>query len=193
MIYLCRHGETEFNRERRVQGQSESVLTGLGRSQAAAMARLLQTLTASDPGPWRLIASPLGRTRATAEAIGERLGLSVQFDDRLMEVSLGAWEGRLWSDLARLDPTLLDDPERVFRGPGGETYADLMARVTAWLAEQEAEPHRRLIVVSHGVAGRLLRGAYAGLARDAILAQDVPQDAIFRLSGGAIARIECTA
>jgi probable phosphoglycerate mutase len=57
--------------------------------------------------------------------------------------------------------------------------------------EQAPEPDRRLIVVSHGIAGRFLRGVYAGLSREAVLAQDVPQDAIYRLQAGQIDRLDC--
>jgi broad specificity phosphatase PhoE len=191
VIYLCRHGQTAFNREGRIQGQQESSLTMLGRSQAAAMAELLHGLVSRDPGDWRIVASPLGRARNTAEIIGARLGLPVALDARLMEVAVGAWEGRLRRELEQAHPEAFVDQGWVFRGPGGETYDDLTARVGDWLDEQPADPERRLIVVSHGVAGRLLRGAYAGLSREATLAQDIPQDAVFRLSGGEIARIDC--
>ncbi|MET0337692.1 MAG: histidine phosphatase family protein, partial [Caulobacter sp.] len=78
-----------------------------------------------------------------------------------------------------------------FRSPGGETYEMIMQRVSAWLAEQAAEPERKLIVVSHGIAGWMLRGAYGGLSRAEVVAQDTPQDAIFRLSGGRVERIAC--
>ena len=78
MIYLCRHGQTAFNREHRLQGQRESDLTPLGRLQAGAMAELLHDLIARDPpAPWRIVASPLRRDRDTAQAIGARLGLPV--------------------------------------------------------------------------------------------------------------------
>ena len=192
MIYLCRHGETAFNRERRLQGRNESELTALGQRQAEAMADLLHDLIARDAAsPWRIVASPLHRTRATAAAIGARLGLPVEIDERLVEIDVGDWSGRLRDDVAREHPELFRTPEWFFAGPGGETYEDIMSRVGGWLAEQASEPERRLIVVSHGVAGRMLRGAYAGLSRTEVLAQDVPQDAIFRLMGGQVERLEC--
>lgn len=192
MIYLCRHGETAFNRERRLQGRRESELTALGRRQAEAMADLIHDLIAREPAAaWRIIASPLGRTRATAAAISARLGVSVEIDERLVEIDVGEWSGRLRDDVAAESPELFKSPEWFFAAPGGETYEDMMARVGGWLAEQTAEPDRRLIVVSHGVAGRFLRGAYAGLSRTALLAQDVPQDAIYRLSGGQVDRLDC--
>lgn len=192
MIYLCRHGQTEWNRERRLQGQTEADLTPLGRLQAAAMADLLLDLTAREPSAdWRIVASPLRRARDTAQAIADRLGRKVEFDDRLMELTVGEWEGRLYADVQRENPEAFDSPEWFFTAPGGETYEQVMARVSDWLAEQVAEPERRLIVVSHGIAGRFLRGAYAELSREETLAQDVPQDALYRLSAGQIDRLDC--
>ncbi len=190
MIYLCRHGQTFHNREGRLQGQTESDLTPLGRAQAAAMGELLASLI-EDPAEWRIVASPLRRARNTAEAIGAALSLPVAFDDRLLEINVGDWSGRLRDAVRAETPGLLDDPDWAFRAPGGETYDDIMVRVSAWLAEQAPEPERKLIVVSHGIAGRLLRGAYGGLTRAEVMAQDVPQDAIFRLHAGQMQRLAC--
>ena len=190
MIYLCRHGQTFHNREGRMQGQTESDLTPLGRAQAGAMGELLVSLI-ERPAEWRIVASPLRRARHTAETIGACLGLPVEFEDRLMEVSVGDWSNRLRDEVKRENPALLSDPEWAFRSPGGETYDDIMGRVSGWLAEQAPEPERKLIVVSHGIAGWMLRGAYAGLSRAEVIGQDIPQDAIFRLSNGQIDRLSC--
>ncbi len=192
MIYLCRHGQTFHNREGRLQGRTESDLTPLGLMQARAMGALLHDLVRRDPpAPWRLVASPLRRARATAEAIGERLGLEVGFDERLVEIDVGEWSGRLREEVHGENPHLVGDEAWGFQAPGGETYEAMMARLISWLDEQAAEPERRLIVVSHGVAGRLLRGAYAGLAREETLRLDIPQDAIYRLASGQIDRFDC--
>jgi probable phosphoglycerate mutase len=86
---------------------------------------------------------------------------------------------------------LFADRTWFFAAPGGETYDDVMARVSDWLYEQVAEPERRLIVVSHGIAGRLLRGAYAGLTPTETLELDVPQDALYRLQAGQLDRFDC--
>ena len=190
MIYLCRHGQTFHNREGRMQGQTESDLTPLGRAQAGAMGELLASLI-ERPTEWRIVASPLRRARHTAETIAARLGLPVAFEDRLMEVNVGEWSNRLRDEVKRENPALLSDPEWAFKSPGGETYEDIMGRVSGWLAEQAPEPVRKLIVVSHGIAGWMLRGAYAGLSRAEVIGQDVPQDAIFRLSNGQIDRLNC--
>ncbi|OYX04537.1 MAG: phosphoglycerate kinase [Caulobacter vibrioides] len=192
MIYLCRHGQTFHNREGRLQGRTESDLTPLGLMQARAMGALLHDLVRRDPpAPWRLVASPLRRARATAEAIGERLGLEVGFDERLVEIDVGEWSGRLREEVHGENPHLMGDDAWGFQAPGGETYEAMMARLISWLDEQAAEPERRLIVVSHGVAGRLLRGAYAGLPREETLRLDIPQDAIYRLASGQIDRFDC--
>lgn len=192
MIYLCRHGETFHNREGRLQGRAESDLTPLGRAQAAAMGELLFDLVRGDPSAdWRIIASPLRRARDTAETIGARLGLPVATDDRLVEIDVGEWSNRLREAVRGENPHLAGDDAWGFHAPGGETYEAMMARLTHWLDEQAAEPERRLIVVSHGVAGRLLRGAYAGLSKADTLRQDIPQDAIYRLWSGQIDRFDC--
>ena len=192
MIYLARHGQTEWNREGRMQGRMESALTPLGVRQAKAMAALLGDLIERDPpAPWRLVSSPSGRARATAELISQRLGMAVEFDERLVEIGVGEWEGRLREEIAHLHPEKFASREWFFGAPGGEAFEEVWARVSGWLAEQPPEPDRRVIAVSHGVAGRLLRGAYAGLARQETLNQDVPQDAVFRLVGGNIHRLDC--
>jgi probable phosphoglycerate mutase len=192
VIYLVRHGQTAWNVERRMQGRRESPLTPLGERQAAAMAKLLAGLVASDPpGSWRLVSSPLGRARQTAAFIAGSVGAAVEIDERLAEIAFGEWEGRLREEVAPQHPELFATPEWLFSPPGGETYEDVRARVVGFLRDLPPEPVRRVIAVSHGVTGRVLRGVYAGLSRADTLLQDVPQDAVFRLTGGDIARIDC--
>jgi probable phosphoglycerate mutase len=156
------------------------------------MADLLNELVARDcPASWRLVSSPSGRALATAEAISQRLSLPIELDERLIEIGCGEWEGRLRDEIAHLHPEKFASREWFFGAPGGETFEDVWDRVSAWLADQPPEAERRTIAVSHGVAGRLLRGAYAGLERQETLNQDVPQDAIFRLVAGNIHRLDC--
>jgi broad specificity phosphatase PhoE len=192
MIYLVRHGETEWNLERRMQGRRESKLTPLGRRQAAAMARLIGELIAREPqAEWRLVSSPLGRARETAQAIADRLDVTIEIDERVSEIAFGDWEGRLRDEVAPQHPEMFASREWLVSPPGGETFEDVWTRISAFMADLAPEPERRVIVVSHGMAGRVLRGVYAGLSRQQTLDQDVPQDAVYRLMDGQIDRFDC--
>ncbi len=191
MIYLVRHGQTEFNRERRIQGHVDSPLTELGVRQAKAVGRLLRDLI-RDPDGWRIVSSPLGRARATAEIVAGKLGgLPIELDERIKEMSWGAHDGRLRAELEAENPDTFARTNWAFDASAGETYDDVAGRVGAWLASLPPEPERRIIAVSHGVSGRVLRGLYAGLPRDEAAQQDVPQDAVFLLQHGGVGRIDC--
>lgn len=189
MILLTRHGETEFNVQRRAQGLADSPLTPLGVRQVHAMAGLLADVVAREPGAWRMIASPLGRAVATAQIFAERLGLPFELDERLREHSMGEFDGLHVDEF--LPRFRMDVPahERSFHTPGGETYEALTARIGDFLAG--VAPDDRVILVSHGAAGRILRGLYGGLAKADMLALEIPQDAVFRLQNGQIDRFDC--
>ena len=186
MLYLLRHGQTEWNRDRRLQGQGNSALTDLGRAQAELMADLLMREVV-EPQKFRLVSSPLQRARETAEAVARKLALPLEFDARLAEIALGEWEGRFYAEVQIECEQLLAGStpyDWFFRAPGGETLEMMLARLLAWL---EATADQPTIVVAHGLSGRILRGLYAGLEREAMLSQPVPQDGVYRLQDGAIA------
>jgi probable phosphoglycerate mutase len=193
MIYLVRHGQTEFNRDGRMQGGADSPLTALGRTQAAACGRLLKTLI-DDPAAWTLVSSPLGRALHTAEIIRDMAGLAPpQIDARIAEIRMGSWDGLKPEDIDLISPGAAKGASRYhffFRSPDGETYDVFAARVADWLKEALADPRPR-IVVSHGVTGRVLRGLYARMDPDAALRLPSPQDAVFHLTDGAVTRIDC--
>jgi len=193
VIYLVRHGRTAFNDEGRLQGHVDSALTELGQAQARRAGATLARLV-GDAAGWRIVSSPLGRARATAEAIRKALGLAeVELDHRLIELSWGEWDGQLRAELRAREPDAFGESGWSFRSAMGEAYESVQARMADWLSSLPPEPDRRVIAVSHGIAGRVLRGVYAGLDRETTIAQDVPQDAVYRLSGGALERIACVA
>jgi probable phosphoglycerate mutase len=190
VIYLVRHGQTVWNLERRIQGRGDSPLTELGVRQAHAVGRLLRDLI-REPAGWRVISSPLGRAAATAAIVaGELGGLPVELDERLQEMSWGPYDGRLRAELEAERPDTFGHTGWAFDASTGETYDAVASRVGDWLASLPPEPERRIVAVSHGVSGRVLRGLYAGLGRDLAGQQDVPQDAIFRLQHGLVGRID---
>ena len=191
-IFLFRHGETHWNRQKRIQGQGDSPLTLKGIEQARAYGRTLRRQLGDDTAGWRVISSPLPRCIQTTGILCEEAGLdfsAMELEARLREVSTGAWSGLLKSEM---DPGLLNGSGTnswFFRCPGGETHAEVSARLTAWLAERAAG--EKLVVISHGVAGRVLRGLHAGNDPDEALAGTTPQDAFYRLRPGQVERIAC--
>src|SRR5581483_7504765 len=151
MIYLIRHGQTEFNREDRVQGRVDSPLTELGVAQARAMGERLAALRRAEGGDWALQTSPLGRARQTAALIAEVAGLAEPVvDERLIEVGYGEFEGFTREELDRRWPQFAGVNGIFGRAPGGESYDALSARAAAWLADAEADSaRRRILAVTH--------------------------------------------
>ncbi len=189
-IILVRHGETVSNSEGRVQGWHDSPLTSKGIAQAFRYGLCLRGLIAGED--WRVISSPLGRCAETTGILCEAAGLDasrVTYDHRLKEVNTGSLSGLLKSDLP---PQLLEGrglDHWVFKSPDGEAHAAISARLAEFLAGLRAG--EKLIVVSHGVAGRILRGLYLGRDPVEALKGDSPQDAVFVLRAGTIQRVEC--
>lgn len=186
-ILLVRHGETEWNLERRVQGRFDSPLTERGMAQANAIGRLIARLP--DAAVARIVASPLERARRTAEIIAGHLGdrRELVIDDRLREISVGSWDGLTYRDIEMRSPGVFDGDGRhewYFRAPDGDTYETFAARIGKWLAE--AAETRLFVAVTHGIVSRVARGLYAGLPRATALTLPVPQDKIFRLCDGGI-------
>ena len=184
-LYFVRHGETDWNAERRYQGQCDIPLNALGREQARRNGVTLAALMPSIANA-RFVASPLGRTRETMEILRAGMGLPAEgyaLDDRLKELSYGAWEGQLQDELPVIDPagwaarTL--DPFR-WRPEGGESYADLLVRSADWLATIEHDT----VVASHGGVSRCLRGHVLGLDPASIPELESPQDRVLVLRKG---------
>ena len=129
-ILLVRHGETAWNREGRYQGRTDIPLSADGERQVAALSVRLAHLRIAIA-----VASPLSRARSTAEAILVGRVVELELDPGLVEISHGAWEGRLASDVVAAHSEMLghwrERPDRdVPAGPDAETLGDVEAR--AW-------------------------------------------------------------
>ena len=132
---MIRHGETDWNREKRYQGQVDIPLNALGREQAAGNGRLLRML-GHDWAQWRFYSSPLGRARDTMEILRGELGLDPQdyaVDDRLIEITFGDWERKRLEELEAEEPGEMakrNANKWVHAPPGGETrvFSDKGAR-----------------------------------------------------------------
>lgn len=159
---LVRHGQTDWNRVRRIQGQSDIQLNAAGLAQAEAFA-----LSLSEQHYDLLISSDLQRAVQTARVISARLSLPVRCDQRLREVNHGDWEGMLISDVlqqfGKEYAAFRTEPEHS-RAPGGESLNEAVRRITAVIEETAAKyPSGRILVVSHGLILALLRCKTNGL------------------------------
>lgn len=149
ILYCIRHGETTYNAEGRLQGQSDiPVLSPLGRRQSEATARALigKPIEA-------LYASPLRRAYETAEIIAKGLPLEIRTDPRLKEINVGVFQNQLRADLEKhqaeaLRQWLSGRPEYVI--PGGESRAQLACRGREAFESIFRSGHENVVVVAHG-------------------------------------------
>jgi probable phosphoglycerate mutase len=161
ILYFARHGQTDWNAERRLQGQHDIPLNSLGRIQAAQSGRILRELFVRErlqAADFDYVSSPLGRARETMELMRTGLGLNpVQYrtDPRLKEMSFGRWEGYTFAELKDREAEGLAAREKDKWGfvlPGGESYAQLTVRVRDWYESIE----RDTVVAAHGGVCRAL-------------------------------------
>jgi broad specificity phosphatase PhoE len=190
-MMLVRHGETVANIEQRYNGRLDSPLTERGIAQAQAIGRRLRMLI--EASSVEIVASPQPRAHRCAEIIRECFGEAVpplRFDGRLREVSIGRWEGLTQPEVIALAPGTFDGDARYgwcFRAPDGESYDAFEARIADWLTE--TIDHPALVVVTHGIVARVLRGLYAAMPLPLALSLPISQDRIYRLANKSVEEI----
>ena len=165
ILYLIRHGESTYNAEGRIQGQSDPELSELGRRQASAVARRL-----ADEPIEAVYASPLRRASQTAELVAAARNIKLHFDRRLMEVDAGEFGDRMRDEVMRQFPGAIPQwrsGSLDFVFPGGESRKQLIERGQEAFLEIAKFNHEQVAVASHG--GLLLAAmkAVLGLASDA--------------------------
>jgi broad specificity phosphatase PhoE len=188
-IYLLRHGETEWNTQRRMQGRLDSPLTALGRAQAEALGR---TLRGHVDATSAIVSSPQAPALGTARLVATELGIEhIGTDERLCEMTWGEMDGHTIPEIEIKWPGQV--AERRSRHwdyipPGGESYAMVFERLASFVRELR-QATRPTVVVSHGAVGRVIRGHYLSLPPPKIVALDEPQHIAYRLRDGDIAEI----
>jgi broad specificity phosphatase PhoE len=150
-IHLARHGQTAYNHEGRFQGHLPVPLDATGREQAAALAEAATKVEIAT-----LWCSPLARARETANVIAARVGLEPHEDARFAETDTGDWTGRSFAEIKVEDPegfARFQRSDPTFRYPGGESFAEQLARVMAGLRDLWARPSvlPALVVCHRGV------------------------------------------
>jgi broad specificity phosphatase PhoE len=148
-IFLVRHGESEWNSARRLQGQADIALSETGRVQARELSATILSLA-----PDQALTSDLKRASETAKLLGFQHAAT---SSRLREIDVGEWTGQSIKDLSALNDGLY----RRWRAgsytpPGGESWSDFMARSSAAVTEALQHGAERLLVVCHGGVIRAL-------------------------------------
>ena len=151
LLYLLRHGETDWNVEQRIQGVSDTALNDVGVAQAEALACALRGRPIAC-----VYASPLRRARRTAEIVAQALDAPLLEEAGIAELNQGELEGEPFRRLPETHPDFMriwrDHPARA-RMPGGETLPELQERAWAvverFLAAHEDEV---IAAVSHNLA-----------------------------------------
>jgi broad specificity phosphatase PhoE len=154
-LYITRHGETEWNQEKRMQGWLDSNLTENGIKNAVSLGeRLKETeLTA-------IYSSTSGRTKATASLIRGERGIPVIYDENLREIKLGQWEGKTHSAIKELYQTEFEafwNAPHQYTSVGGETFEETRARASKVLNRIKKE-HKsgNILIVTHSVVIKCL-------------------------------------
>ena len=180
-LYILRHGQTEWNVERRIQGHMDSPLTELGRQQADTHGKTLKSLGGID----QLFVSPSGRARETAFIVNSYAKAVVTFESSLMERDCGEWSGQVLSEVEARYPQAWqarsDDPFQ-HRPPGGENLSDMQERVSTFLQSLYAIDCDVVGLVTHGVMSRVILMDLLGLNPLEAVRAYHPNDAFYRLS-----------
>ncbi|MEX2599892.1 MAG: histidine phosphatase family protein [Dehalococcoidia bacterium] len=164
--YLVRHGETDWNAQQRIQGHTDVPLNETGRAEAARTGARLANI------PFAAVyASDLVRTQETARIIlAQRLETDtapVLARSALRELAYGIFEGKTWTEIRDLEPSLRDRPRDRYLDwapEGGETFRALIDRLSGFARElEERHGHDDVLVVSHGGSLRALAVALLGL------------------------------
>ncbi|GIE98794.1 histidine phosphatase family protein [Paractinoplanes rishiriensis] len=184
VVFLARHGQTEWNVVRRRQGHLDSPLTAAGIAQARRHGTALRGC-----GVDGIFASPMGRALTTARIIGAAIsrdvaGVDVEVVDDLAEIDHGEFSGLVDEQIDARYPGARQrraaDKYR-WRFPGGESYADADVRAARVLQQLSRRPARRPLIVAHEMIGRMLQRHLLGLDPHLAVCQTHPHDVVYRI------------
>lgn len=191
MIYLVRHGQTVWNREKRKQGQKDSplTLTGFKQSQGAAHA-LKKEIT--DLDSFNFLCSPLYRAWQFASIICEQLDCldKLTHINALKEHSFGKWEGLNEHEIEKNFPGMIQQREANwwdYQVPDGESYELLFTRVKKYFETIDAK--KNYVIVSHEMVGKMIRKYLLNLSNEESLRLKHPQNIIYKIDNSKLEEI----
>lgn len=181
-LLLVRHGQSEWNAGRVLQGQADVPLSALGRAQAAALAPVIAGLA-----PDRAVTSDLQRASATAAILGHP---DARPEPALREIDVGVWQGRSIPELRTTDPEAYAGWRAGTHRPnGGEDWTSFVTRVGHTLRAEHARGGQTLLVVCHGGVIRAALDTLLSLRPQHVLPVAPASLTVLRLDGHA-ARLE---
>lgn len=155
MIYVVRHGETDWNKKNRVLGRTDIPLNETGYSQAAALAEKLKDYKIE-----MILASPLNRAMETARVISEKINVPYRAENLLIEQNFGIYEG-----VDRSDATYQVAKREYFnRYPEGESYFDVVARIYPFI--KNMDENKNVLLVTHGGICRVICSYYNDMSNE---------------------------
>jgi probable phosphoglycerate mutase len=194
ILYYVRHGQTDLNAARRLQGRVDPPLNAHGRQQAAGYGELLRQLFARDhrsADEFAYVASPLQRARETMELLRPPLGFEPHgytTDSRLIEVAYGEWEGMTLDEIKAREPDVLARRDRdkwdFTPAGGGESYRELAIRIDDWFASLT----RDTVVAAHGGGVRILMARFNVMSGEDATHAEIAQSVIHVFAGGTMER-----
>lgn len=156
-LIFVRHGETDWNVQKKIQGCTDIPLNAMGIMQAESLGKQLKE---ADFCINRIYTSRLERARKTAEIIGEILQVQYEAFEGLEEMNLGLWEGKTWKEVPTLYPSAYEEwhqNRRYTRIPEGESYQDVLERVLVALKEIIQREQNDIVIVTHSAIIMTLR------------------------------------
>ena len=180
-IFIIRHGQTEWNLARRMQGRLDSPLTHAGKEQAHSHGEVLKGFAPIEA----MFVSPSGRTQETAHIINSYVRAPVEFEEALLERDVGLWSGLTVDELEDAFPQAwrarLDDPFN-HRPPEGESLADMSERCADFLQTLLAGSASSVALVTHQVMSRVILSRLLALSPEETVQVIHPNEAFYRVS-----------
>lgn len=190
-IFICRHGKTEWNLEKRKQGHLDSSLSDLGKTQAALLANFFQDIEGDE-----LDASDLGRVRETTNYIlNKNPKLTPFYTEDLREISFGVLQGKTKTEieqnqkLNKIISSFQEDPFN-YRFPEGESFGDLIVRANRFINQRLLRSLTApRIIIAHEDINRILIMQLLGLSEEDGINFSQPNNIIYEIEGFNISRI----
>ena len=153
-LYIIRHGETDWNKQKRLQGQSDTILNDYGIKLAELTAEALKDVHFD-----YIFSSPLKRAFQTAEILRRDRNIDIVTDDRIKEIGFGINEGVPAEQITEDFHYFFDAPEMYRPAKGGETYEELCIRSRDFVENvliplSQKEPEARVLLVAHGALNK---------------------------------------